>query len=64
MRISERVRSSVAGLDFFSKDEKIKITISSGGFVCIDNDVYEAIKKADQALYMSKKSGRNKTTIL
>ncbi|MBN1576243.1 MAG: GGDEF domain-containing protein [Chitinispirillaceae bacterium] len=59
--ISERLRKKVE--DCFQND--IKITISLGVSNCPESstDLEDIIKKADKALYASKKGGKNMTTL-
>lgn len=59
--ISERVRNKVE--DHFKND--IKITISMGVSNCPESSIVleDLIKKADDALYESKTSGKNKVTL-
>ncbi len=67
--ILEEIRKGVEGKNFiipidFYTTKKIKKTISIGLATLSDEkDIYEFIKKADDALYEAKKSGRNKTII-
>ena len=58
--ISERIRKKVE--DYFQND--IKITISMGVSNCPESSILleDLIKKADDALYESKRSGKNKVT--
>ena len=64
--IAERLRNIVAKSSFKEEGKpEIKVTISIGGTMmgplCHDKLL---IEKADQALYQSKQTGRNKTTII
>ncbi len=56
-------KNFVVPIDFYTT-KKIRKTISIGLATLTDEqDIYEFIKKADDALYEAKKSGRNRTTI-
>jgi len=62
----ERVREQIASTDFRFGQEQIKITASLGGCANIitqDSSLYKMTSLADEALYSSKNSGRNQTTI-
>ena len=62
--IAERVRQTVEGHPFTFENKKMKVTISIGVSSIIPNDNWEKIyNRADQALYQSKQSGRNKVTV-
>lgn len=67
--ILEEIRKGVEGKNFvvpidFYTTKKIKKTISIGLATLTDEeDIYEFIKKADDALYKAKNSGRNRTTM-
>jgi diguanylate cyclase (GGDEF)-like protein len=62
--VAERVRSTVETHPFVFEAKKIKVTISIGVASIIQNDNWEKIyNRADQALYQSKQSGRNKVTV-
>jgi diguanylate cyclase (GGDEF)-like protein len=62
--IAERIRSTVEAHPFIFESKKIKVTISIGVSSIIQNDNWEKIyNRADQALYQSKQSGRNKVTV-
>ena len=62
--IAERVRQTVEGHPFTFETKKIKVTISIGVSSIIPNDNWDKMyNRADQALYQSKQSGRNKVTV-
>jgi diguanylate cyclase (GGDEF)-like protein len=62
--IAERVRQTVEGHPFTFEGKKIKVTISIGVSSIVPNDNWDKIyNRADQALYQSKQSGRNKVTV-
>ncbi len=62
--VAERIRSTVEAHSFVFEGKKIKVTISIGVSSIIQNDNWEKIyNRADQALYQSKQSGRNKVTV-
>jgi diguanylate cyclase (GGDEF)-like protein len=64
--VAERVRQTVEGYTFEYNDKKIKVTISAGvssiskDCICFATEI---IQRADTALYTSKTTGRNKTTL-
>ena len=62
--IAERVRQTVEGHPFTFETKKIKVTISIGVSSIVPNDNWDKMyNRADQALYQSKQSGRNKVTV-
>ncbi|MCL2800404.1 MAG: sensor domain-containing diguanylate cyclase [Treponema sp.] len=64
--ISERLRINVEGMMVPWSDPLPKVTISVGIYTFDQNtptDVSSIIRRADEALYMSKKRGRNRCTI-
>lgn len=65
LTLCERIRLAVATHIMIYEGEKILITISCGGFVPKTHlTTTKLIKKADQALYQAKNSGRNQTILL
>jgi len=64
--VAKRIKKSVAKLKFYPEEnETVSITISIGVTEYCHGDAPEKfVKRADQAMYMSKKNGRNKVTIL
>ncbi len=66
MTVANRIKESVANLTFKPRqDETTHITISIGVTEYRHGDATELfVKRADQAMYLSKENGRNKVTIL
>ena len=64
--VAKRIKKSVARLKFHPKeDETARITISIGVTEYRHGDAPEEfVKRADQAMYMSKENGRNKVTTI
>ena len=64
MAVAERIRKNIASHDFFYQGQHMNVTIS-GGVALFDleqNPTVSAkvlVDQADQALYVSKRSGRN-----
>ncbi|MFP3156202.1 diguanylate cyclase [Lachnospiraceae bacterium ZAX-1] len=64
LNLTERIRKNIEETEVEYEEHKIKITISSG--VAQNDgecDLAEIVKRADDALYISKQSGRNKVTL-
>lgn len=64
--IAERIRGATADPSFVIDDDgkSIKVTVSIGFAVLNDVEtVFELVKRADEALYDSKHSGRNRVTL-
>ncbi|MBE9526135.1 MAG: GGDEF domain-containing protein [Proteobacteria bacterium] len=63
-KISEKVRASIEKLKFTHNGHDIKVTISSGITIFVENDTLEsAFERADKALYQAKDQGRNRCVI-
>lgn len=60
--VAERIRTAVENVDFNSSGCRHNVTISIGvaEYLGDGTDVEEVIKKADEALYKAKSSGRNR----
>ncbi|OGQ95179.1 MAG: hypothetical protein A2284_18535 [Deltaproteobacteria bacterium RIFOXYA12_FULL_61_11] len=63
--VAERLRKEVSEHRFAHKDQVIPVTISLGMAVLHDTDTLETLfQRADQALYSSKRYGRNRLTVV
>lgn len=65
--IAERIRKAVEGLEFsVSEDIQLHITLSIGltMYTAEDGDFNPLIKRADDAMYMSKRGGRNRVSVM
>lgn len=64
LKITENIRMLVENSFIRTKGKRLNVTISIGATIIKESDtVEEAIKRADELLYVSKSSGRNKVTI-
>ncbi len=61
--VAERLRISVEQSNIFANDLVLNVTISLGLSISTDTNLATVVKEADTALYESKTSGRNKTTL-
>lgn len=61
--VAERLRTSVEQSSIFSNDKTLNVTISLGLSNSFEANLSLIIKEADTALYESKTTGRNKTTL-
>lgn len=66
MIVAERIRSKVEQFDFCYEDQHVKVTISLGVSTFDSNNPVTSAKQlvdqADKALYVSKRTGRNRVT--
>ncbi len=65
MIFAERFREKIANFVLHNSGNELKITISQGvaEFPSVAQTKEELVRKADTALYFSKKNGRNQTTV-
>ncbi|MEN4052493.1 MULTISPECIES: EAL domain-containing protein [Sulfurimonas] len=65
IRVAERIRKAIMNLDIESRNNKINMTLSIGvnPFPYSAKNIEEAIKIADEQLYIAKSSGRNRVEI-
>ena len=64
LTVAEKLRTEVAKKAFKYKDQVFKVTISLGAAQLKEGEsIEELINRADQALYTSKRSGKNRTTL-
>ncbi len=65
LALAERIRQAVEAFDFPGQGQALKVTISLGiaGYPTHAEEKMDLIRKADVALYQSKKRGRNTSTI-
>jgi diguanylate cyclase len=63
-KIAEKIRSAIEKLEFHYKGSNVKVTISCGISLFMENDTPEvAFNRADKALYQAKDQGRNRCVI-
>ena len=63
--LAERLRNLIQGTRFEFEDKEIPVTVSIGAATLKDGNFTDAdtlLKAADDALYISKESGRNRVT--
>ncbi len=64
-RVCERLRRDIENLNFDIAGEKVKVTVSFGATQAKETDTTESLyERADRALYMAKRSGKNRVVIL
>ena len=61
--VAERLRTSVEQSTIFANEKNLNVTISLGLSNSLEHNLPLVIKEADTALYESKTTGRNKTTL-
>lgn len=65
MEIAEEIRHNVEQHNYEKDDVEFSLTISIGLAELKENDTPETLlRRADDALYLSKKSGRNKVSVI
>jgi diguanylate cyclase (GGDEF)-like protein len=58
--VAERLREQIEGLFFIGEEEEVFVTASFGvAPILMANDLDDAVRKADRALYRAKSKGRN-----
>jgi diguanylate cyclase (GGDEF)-like protein len=64
--VAEKLRKALEQLDINHNGNRMRITASFGVSACAasDQDFQVALKRADQALYMAKDAGRNRSIVL
>ena len=63
--VAEKLRNLVQQSSLDVGDQRFRVTVSVGGTVVDpDDSCAEAVSRADQAMYESKRAGRNKVTIV
>lgn len=66
-QVGQRMRQSVESLDFRVEGQRVPITVSVGvaiGFPSAEADAERLVQIADEALYQSKRDGRNRLTLV
>lgn len=67
-KVVERIRSSVENHEIFFEGKRVPVTVSIGAAIAIpgrnDEEIgNQLVAEADEAMYESKRSGRNRTTV-
>ena len=60
MLLAERIRANVSALPMMIGDERVMLTVSGGVATASDESADDLVRKADEALYRAKHSGRNR----
>ncbi|MFK5936860.1 MAG: EAL domain-containing protein [Sulfurimonas sp.] len=65
LKVAQRIRKAVSQLNIHTQNNIIKMTLSIGinPFPYMANNIEEAIKIADEQLYIAKSSGRNRVEV-
>ncbi len=66
IKVAERIRKNFAGVAFRAGMEVFRLTVSAGVASCDlpeDCNLEDLLSKADKALYMAKKEGKNRTVV-
>lgn len=64
-RVCEKLRSVIEGTEFEVNDHSVRITASFGVTQAKETDTVESLyERADRALYLAKKSGKNRVAVL
>lgn len=61
--LAEVLRKKLVSTSINIESNKLQVTASFGVTCCLDGDYANAFRRADEALYQAKKSGRNRTVI-
>lgn len=63
--IAEKIRAAIESMVVEIPEHHIKVTVSLGVscFKAVDSDLTECIERADDAMYESKRTGKNKVTL-
>ncbi len=65
LRVAERIRTSVEAVEVPYREKALRVTVSLGvaSFPAHSKEKLDLVKKADMAMYESKRSGRNRATL-
>lgn len=63
--VAERIRKAVESLEIQAGPHSFRLSVSVGvaAFSRVDNDWYQALSRADRALYAAKETGRNRVVV-
>ena len=63
-KVAEKIRGIIENLEFHYRGDKVKVTISCGISLFVENDTPDSVfSRADKALYQAKDQGRNRCVI-